>query len=36
MRNHDYKVPVSARVAAAILPDIVFKAIRRAGARLSR
>ena len=36
MRSYDYKVPLSARVAAAILPDVVFEAMRRAGARLSR
>jgi hypothetical protein len=36
MGSHGYKVPASARVAATILPGIVFDVLRRAGARRSR
>jgi hypothetical protein len=36
MRSHGYKVPASARVAATILPGIVFDVLRRAVARRSR
>ena len=36
MQSHGYKVPASARVAAAILPGNVFDVLRRAGSRLFR